>query len=76
MGKKDKHKLGQSRNNAVFKVVNGKANKQKGKAQEVKTKLKKVNYIIILGIKTCAHHSRTVQIVIKRVVLGELRKKI
>ena len=43
MGKKDKHKLGQSRNNAVFKVVNGKSNKQKGKAQEVKTKLKKVN---------------------------------
>ena len=46
MGKKDKHKLGQSRNNAVFKVVNGKANKQKGKAQEVKTKLKKVKYTI------------------------------
>ena len=42
MGKKDKHKLGQSRNDPVFKVANGKLNKQKGKAKEVTTKLKKI----------------------------------
>ena len=46
MGKKDKHKAGQSRNHPVFKVMGntGKvANKSKQiKTQEVKTKLKKV----------------------------------
>ena len=42
MGKKDKHKLGQSRNDPVFKVANGKLNKQKGRAKEVTTKLKKI----------------------------------
>ena len=41
MGKKDKHKLGQSRNNPIFKVANGKL-KQKNKPKEVTTKLKKV----------------------------------
>jgi len=47
MGKKDKHKQGQSRNNPVFKVMGGgnKVGKQAGKqkAQEVKTKLKKLS---------------------------------
>ena len=42
MGKKDKHKIGQSRNNPVFKVANGKLAKQKGKPKEVSSKLKKV----------------------------------
>jgi len=47
MGRKDKgHKQGQSRNNPVFKVMGGggKVNKQAGKqkAQEVKSKLKKI----------------------------------
>ena len=48
MGKKDKHKQGQSRNNPVFKVMGGGASKvskgqgNKQKAQEVKSKLKKV----------------------------------
>ena len=41
MGKKDKHKLGSSRNNPIFKVANGKL-KQKNKPKEVTTKLKKV----------------------------------
>ena len=43
MGKKDKHKQGQSRNNPVFKVANGRLSKQKGKAKEVSTKLKKAS---------------------------------
>lgn len=47
MGKKDKHKAGQSRNHPVFKVMGntGKvANKSKQqKTQEVKTKLKKLS---------------------------------
>ena len=43
MGKKDKHKLGQTRNNPVFKVANGRLAKQKGKAQAVTSKLKKVS---------------------------------
>lgn len=43
MGKKDKHILGSSRNNPIFKVVGGKAGKAKNKAQEVNTKLKKIN---------------------------------
>ena len=42
MGKKDKHKPGQSRNSSVFKVANGRLNKQKGKAKEVTSRLKKV----------------------------------
>jgi len=41
MGKKDKHKLGSSRNNPIFKVANGKL-KQKNKPKEVTTKLKKI----------------------------------
>ena len=47
MGRKDKHKAGQSRNHPVFKVmgnsgkVGNKGNNQK--ASEVKSKLKKVN---------------------------------
>ena len=45
MGKKDKHKLGQSRNNPIFKVANGKL-KQKNKPKEVTTKLKKVRIYI------------------------------
>jgi len=45
MGKKDKHKLGQTRNNPVFKVATGKVSKQKGKAKEVTTKLKNVSGI-------------------------------
>ena len=47
MGKKDKHKMGQSRNNPVFKVVGGKAGKKKNKAQEVNLKLKNVSNIIL-----------------------------
>jgi hypothetical protein len=46
MGRKDKHKQGQSRNNPVFKVANGKLAKHKGKAKEVTTKLKNVSYMI------------------------------
>ena len=44
MGRKDKHRPGQSRNNAVFKVVGGfgKAKHGKNKAKEVELKLKKV----------------------------------
>ena len=42
MGKKDKHKIGQSRNNPVFKIANGKLSKQRGKPKEVTMKLKKV----------------------------------
>ena len=45
MGKKDKHKLGSSRNNPIFKVANGKL-KQKNKPKEVTTKLKKVRIYI------------------------------
>ena len=48
MGKKDKHKMGQSRNNPVFKVVGGKAGKKKNKAQEVNLKLKNVSNIILM----------------------------
>ena len=48
MGRKDKHKLGQSRNSAVFKVVGGKAGKanNKGKPKGVELKLKKVIHLI------------------------------
>ena len=45
MGRKDKHKLGASRNNAVYKVVGAKVSKgAKGKPREVAPKLKKVGY--------------------------------
>jgi hypothetical protein len=40
--KKDKHKLGQSRNNPVFKVVGGKSGKSKNKPREVNIKLKNI----------------------------------
>ena len=43
MGKKDKHNIGQSRNNPVFKVANGKLSKNKGKAKEVCSKLKQIS---------------------------------
>ena len=43
MGKKDKHKIGQSRNNPVFKVANGKLGKAKGKPKEVCHKLKQIS---------------------------------
>ena len=43
MGKKDKHKIGQSRNNPVFKVANGKLSKNKGKPKEVCHKLKQIS---------------------------------
>ena len=43
MGRKDKHKLGQSRNNPIFKVVGGKAEKSKNKPREVNIKLKNVS---------------------------------
>ena len=49
MGKKDKHKLGQSRNNPIFKVANGKL-KQKNKPKEVTTKLKKVRIYNIKAV--------------------------
>ena len=43
MGKKDKHKLGATRNNPVFKVVGAKVKKQsKGRPKEVSLKLKKL----------------------------------
>jgi len=43
MGRKDKHKLGKTRNNAVFKVVGAKVSKgAKGKPKGVDVKLKKV----------------------------------
>ena len=43
MGRKDKHKLGGSRNSAVFKVVGAKVSKAaKGRPKEVAPKLKKV----------------------------------
>ena len=43
MGKKDKHKLGSTRNNPVFKVVGAKVKKQgKGRPKEVSLKLKKL----------------------------------
>ena len=48
MGKKDKHKPGQSRNNPIFKVVGGKAGKSKNKPREVNIKLKNVRRDIIL----------------------------
>ena len=43
MGKKDKHRPGQSRNDPIFKVVGGKAGKSKNKPREVTTKLKDVS---------------------------------
>ena len=48
MGKKDKHRPGQSRNHPVYKVVgsSGKVAKGKQKAQEVKGKLKKVRFLM------------------------------
>ena len=42
MGKKDKHRPGQSRNDPIFKVVGGKAGKSKNKPREVNIKLKNV----------------------------------
>lgn len=43
MGRKDKHKPGASRNNAVFKVVGAKVSKQaKGRPKGVDIKVKKV----------------------------------
>ena len=49
MGKKEKHKQGQSRNNPVFKVANGRFSKTKGKAKEVTSKLKKVRRITFIA---------------------------
>ena len=46
MGKKDKHRPGQSRNDPIFKVVGGKAGKSKNKPREVTTKLKDVSMSI------------------------------
>ena len=48
MGKKDKHRPGQSRNNPIFKVVGGKAGKTKNKPQEVNIKLKNVSQLMYL----------------------------
>jgi hypothetical protein len=48
MGKKEKHRQGQSRNNPVFKVANGRFSKTKGKAKEVTSKLKKVRRITFI----------------------------
>ncbi len=43
MGRKDKHKLGASRNNAVFKVVGAKVKKAgKGRPKEVSFKLRNI----------------------------------
>lgn len=49
MGKKDKHRPGQSRNNPIFKVVGGKAGKTKNKPQEVNIKLKNVSKLMYLN---------------------------
>merc|ERR1711890_75564 len=38
----DKHKPGQSRNNPIFKVVGGKAGKNKNKPREVNIKIKNI----------------------------------
>ena len=46
MGKKDKYKMGHSRNNAVFKIVGGKTAKAKNKPREVNIKLKNVSKFI------------------------------
>ena len=46
MGKKDKHRPGQSRNDPIFKVVGGKAGKSKNKPREVTTKWKDVSMSI------------------------------
>lgn len=43
MGRKDKHKQGQSRNNPIFKVVGGTAGKTKNKPREVNIKLKNIS---------------------------------
>ncbi len=45
MGRKDKHKLGGTRNNPVFKVVGAKVSKAaKGRPKGVDIKLKKVRW--------------------------------
>ena len=49
MGRKDKHKQGQSRNNPIFKVVGGTAGKTKNKPREVNIKLKNVRKLYILN---------------------------
>ena len=46
MGKKDKHRPGQSRNDPIFEVVGGKAGKSKNKPQQVTSKLKDVSVFI------------------------------
>ena len=51
MGKKDKHRPGQSRNDPIFKVVGGKTAKAKNKPREVTTKLKDVSIFIYLYMK-------------------------
>lgn len=47
MGRRDKHKQGQSRNNAVFKIAGANAGvvvkRKPGKAREVQLKLKSVS---------------------------------
>ena len=63
MGKKEKHRQGQSRNNPVFKVANGRFSKTKGKAKEVTSKLKKVRKITLITetfemLTTCFHENR------------------
>ena len=52
MGKKDKHRPGQSRNDPIFKVVGGKTTKAKNKPREVTTKLKDVSILIDFCKKT------------------------
>ena len=51
MGKKDKHRPGQSRNDPIFKVVGGKTTKAKNKPREVTTKLKDVSIFIYSYMK-------------------------
>ena len=51
MGKKDKHRPGQSRNDPIFKVVGGKTAKAKNKPREVTTKLKDVSIFIYSYMK-------------------------
>ena len=48
MGKKDKHRPGQSRNDPIFKVVGGKTAKAKNKPREVTTKLKDVSIYLFI----------------------------
>ena len=63
MGKKDKHRPGQSRNNPIFKVVGGKAGKTKNMPQEVNIKLKNVSTLMYLKealvVNTGVHPTNT-----------------